>query len=80
MARTGRPPKDPKELQGLGKRVTQLMDEQGITGKELAITLNTPHANISRYRNGQRQPNGKQLVQLAKALNTTAEFIMTGTK
>ena len=78
MARTGRPPKNPADIQAMGERIKQRMAELGISGKELAITLNTPHANISRYRNGQREPSGKQLVELAQALNTTAEYLITG--
>ena len=74
----GRPPNTPDELQQFSNRVAKLMTEQNLRGKELAAMLNIGEANISRYTHGQRIPGGKQLVELAQALNTTAEYLIFG--
>ena len=50
----------------------------GIKQDELAEMAGCSQSAISDYKNGERIPSGEILVGLAKALGTTAEYLITG--
>ncbi len=50
----------------------------GIKQDELAEIAGCSQSAISDYKNGERIPSGEILVGLAKALGTTAEYLITG--
>lgn len=53
-----------------------LMDERGINQKWLAEAANTTEATISRYVNGIHQPNILLVVEIAKALNVSVDYLL----
>ena len=60
----------------IGERMKNLMSNQDITQKDLAMRLNVQEATISRYINNSREPNAKNLANIATALNTTVDYLI----
>ena len=54
----------------LGENIANLMKEKGMTGKELAKTLNTSESYISEIKNNKQDPSLKKLREIAEALGT----------
>ena len=73
MPRTGRPPKNQQDCDTFAHNLNKIMTEQEITAKELAIKLNTPPANISRWRNAKVYPSTPLQIKIAKELDTSVE-------
>lgn len=64
--------------QTVGERIAELMRKNRMSQKELAISAGISQANISYYVNGSRTPNAANLVNIAKALHTTADCLLGG--
>lgn len=62
--------------QTVGQRILDLLQKKGMSKKELAITAGISQATISYYTNGERIPNGPNLVDLARALHTTTDYLL----
>jgi len=66
----------------MGRRVTyrikELLDQKGLTQKELSELTDITESAISRYVKGDRVPRGTNLVKIAKALGTTADDLLSG--
>ncbi|VFB17229.1 transcriptional repressor DicA [Urinicoccus massiliensis] len=60
----------------LGKRISFLLDQKNLTQKELAKMANVTEVSIGRYINGKRQPNATALYDIAKALDTTTDYLL----
>ncbi len=60
----------------IGNKMKEIMKNQNISQKDLAIRLNTTEATVSRYINNQREPNADTLANIATALNTTVDFLL----
>lgn len=60
----------------IGSKIKELIQKQGITQKQLANRLNVQEATISRYISNDREPNAKNLANIAAALNTTVDFLL----
>lgn len=59
----------------LGEKIRQLREGK-YTQEELAELLNVHNVTISKWENGTQAPNSKRLSDLAKALNTTTEYLL----
>lgn len=59
----------------IGARLLHLLDECGITQKELAETLNISASTVNGYIKNRRQPDAKTIIRLASYFNTTIDYI-----
>ena len=62
----------------LGTRLSQLLNEQHMTQKELAQRAEVTEAAMSHYIKGDRIPRSSVLARIAKVLNTTSDYLMEG--
>lgn len=60
----------------LGSRITNALQKQGMTQKELATRIGVTEAVISRYISGDRDPKPDILANIATALHTTSDFLL----
>lgn len=60
------------------QRVIMLMDNQNISRKELAIDVGFDVSNIGKGLLNNNIPAADTAVKIAKVLNTTAEYLVTG--
>lgn len=61
-----------------GKRIKDLCRQKGITLRELAEKSNTTEVSMSRFITGARMPNAPILKNIAKALETTTDYLLGG--
>lgn len=61
-------------------RITELLLKQGMSQKELAQAAGITESAISHYVRGDRVPRGTNLIKIANALNTTADFLLSQDK
>jgi transcriptional regulator with XRE-family HTH domain len=62
----------------IGRRVRQLREERGLTGKELAELAGIDGSQVTRLETGQRTPDASALLRVARALETSLEWLLTG--
>lgn len=62
----------------MGVRIKDLLEKKGMSQKELAKKAGCTEAAISHYIKGDRVPRSNVLVQIAVALDTTADFLSEG--
>lgn len=62
----------------LGDRIHQLMEDNGYTQKELAGMVGVTESAMSRYLNNTREPKLEVIANLATALNTTSDYLISG--
>lgn len=60
-------------------RLTALMKSKGLKQKEFAIKANITESAMSYYVKGVRTPSGEVLARIAKALDTTADYLLGNT-
>ena len=60
----------------IGKRLSRLRKERGLTQKELAKKIGITHNLVSDYETGRSAPNGEMVVRLALTLNVTSDEIL----
>ncbi len=65
-----------KPDKAFGNRVKLRIHELGIKQKVLSDSLGIAEGTLSRYIAGTRIPKGDDLVMLARALSTTATFLL----
>lgn len=58
------------------KTLKAIMDSRGINQKWLAEAAHTTEATISRYVNGVHQPNINLVVDIAKALDVSVDYLL----
>lgn len=63
-------------MKTLGERIVFLREENNISQKELAITVQITAATLSRYENNLSEPNAAILCRLAYALHTSTDFLL----
>lgn len=63
---------------GLEVRLAKLLAESGYTQKELAQLCGVTEAAMSRYLKGEREPRIEVIANMATALNTTVEYLISG--
>lgn len=62
----------------IGERIQALMEEYDYTQKELASMVGVTESAMSRYINNDRVPKSSIIANLATALNTTSDYIISG--
>lgn len=62
----------------LGKRIEEKMKKQQLNQKDLAAMVGVTESALSRYINGERSPKLDVLANIATALNTTIDYLITG--
>lgn len=60
-------------------RLTALMRAKGLTQKEFAVKANITESAMSYYVKGVRTPSGEVLARIAKALDTTTDYLLGNT-
>lgn len=63
---------------GFGQRLRKLLQERDVTQRELARIVGTGTSVISHYVNGLHRPTLINLIAIAKALDTTTEYLVGG--
>lgn len=58
------------------ERVTELMRGKDLSQKEFANIAGVTASAMSYYVNGSRVPHGEVLVRMAKALDTTTDYLL----
>lgn len=58
-----------------GERLLLVLKEQEMTQRELAEKINLNETALSRYVNGSRKPRMDILVNIARALNVSVEYL-----
>ena len=61
-----------------GDRIRQLRENKGLTQKALADRADVSVPFLSDLERGKRNPSGRVLLRLARALSTTTDFILRG--
>lgn len=62
----------------IGLRIKKLLERENLSQRELANAIGSSESTISRYIQNKRVPYGDTLTRLAKALNTTSDYLLTG--
>lgn len=62
----------------LGKRITSLRKQAGLTQEELAKKLNVSRSALSQYELGTRDPNYELLIKIANFFEVTTDYLLTG--
>ncbi|HGH0498618.1 TPA: helix-turn-helix domain-containing protein [Clostridioides difficile] len=63
-------------MESLGDRIVNLRKELDINQKELATKVGITEASLSRYENNLREPKSEIIVRLAKALETSTDYLL----
>lgn len=61
------------------ERLTILLKAKGLSQKDFAKKANITESAMSYYTKGVRTPSGEVLVRIAKALDTTADYLLGST-
>ncbi|GAB3018928.1 hypothetical protein GCM10027051_24990 [Niabella terrae] len=60
-------------------RLKDLRKRKRISQGELAELIEVHFTQVSRYERGETKPNAEAMTKLAKALDTTVDFLLNGT-
>lgn len=63
-----------------GQIIKEMLEQKGISQKELAISAGVTEAAMSHYIKGDRVPRGANLLNIAKALGTTTNVLLGETE
>ena len=63
-------------MESLGDRIANLRKELDINQKELSTKVGITEASLSRYENNLREPKSEIIVRLAKALETSTDYLL----
>ena len=64
----------------IGKRISNLLQENDMTQKELASKIGVTEVTISRYVTGERTPQTDIIVKIADALHSTTDYLLGRTE
>lgn len=59
----------------IGKQLRNLLEQDGITQKELAEALNISTTTLNGYVQNRRQPDARMVIRLASYFHTTTDYI-----
>ena len=62
----------------IGNRIWRLMKENGYTQNKLADMVGVSESAMSRYLSNEREPKIEVIANLATALNTTSDYLISG--
>lgn len=65
-------------MKGFGERVQLLLEEIGYTQREFATMIGVSETALSRYLKDEREPKMEVIANIATALNTTTDYLLTG--
>lgn len=71
---------DDSFLLEMGKRINEKRKSLRLSQEELAERVEVTKQTVSRAENGQRELGAKNVARLAKALETSADYLLTGTR
>ena len=60
----------------IGERILELLTRMRMSQKDLSVKTGLTEVSISRYIKGSRVPNGYTIVEIAKALHTTTDYLL----
>ena len=60
----------------LGGRISELLEKQRLSQRELATIVGVTEVSMSRYINGERMPKGPVVARIADALHTTTDHLL----
>lgn len=63
-------------MNSIGERIVFLREERDMSQKHLAYTIGIAPTTLSRYENNLYEPKAEILNRLAKALDTTSDFLI----
>lgn len=66
------------DMQKIGNQIAALRKERGLTQSDLGERLDVSFQAVSKWERGETLPDAAILVDLADALETTVDFILTG--
>ena len=58
------------------KRLSQLLRENNMAQKELAEKIGVSQAIVTYWVKGQRQPTAENIYEVAKALETSSDYLL----
>lgn len=64
--------------EGMNNRIRKLLQERGMTQKELATKANITEAAVSHYIKGDRIPRAAVVDRIASALGTSVDYLLNG--
>ena len=64
----------------IGDRISLLLRKTGYTQKEFALMCGVTEAAMCRYLKNEREPKIEVVANMATALNTTVEYLISGKK
>lgn len=64
-------------MESMGDRIRRLREQKGLTQKELAELVGVGTHSLSRYENNLRNPSPEIISRLAKALDTTSDYLIS---
>ncbi|MEG1856461.1 MAG: S24 family peptidase [Acinetobacter sp.] len=67
-------------MQATSDRIALRMKELGLQHKDLVAATGASKGTVTNWISGVNNPTGNRLVQLAQALNTTSEWLLSGTE
>lgn len=67
-------------MEMIGDRISLLLKETGYTQKEFALMCGVTEAAMCRYLKNEREPKIEVVANMATALNTTVEYLISGIK
>ena len=65
-------------MEKLGDRISKLLKKSGYSQKELAQMCGVTEAAMCRYIKNEREPKIEVVANMATALNTTVEYLISG--
>lgn len=60
----------------LGDRISDLLQKNGLTQRELAEKVGVTEVSMSRYIKGDRVPKGPIIANIATVLHTTSDYLL----
>ena len=67
-------------MEMIGDRISLLLKETGYTQKKFALMCGVTEAAMCRYLKNEREPKIEVVANMATALNTTVEYLISGKK
>ncbi|MCM1523223.1 MAG: helix-turn-helix domain-containing protein [Ruminococcus sp.] len=64
------------EYKTFAERLAKLLNEQGVSQKQLAEKIGVTQASMSRYMNTDRIPKSEILANIATVLHTTSDYLL----
>ena len=64
------------DIKAVGRRIKKALSARNMTQRELADTIGTTEASISRYVTGNREPKGLIIYKMAKTLGTSCDYLL----